>query len=350
MSEPAMEAWMTPDAAAAYVGVSQKTLQRWADAGRIECRRVGPGAHRRYRVDDLARMKDGDARAVRGVDLDKEIDVSQFKGSGSKPPRRKFGSVKQFVPPDQRVPSWKARAASARADVTVERSHVEREMLQHDKAMALRRDEVEARRLEREAEIEERRQARQFETEERSHAETLAAREAELQHDKALHKLREDAASHVRKRHRALGLAGEHNVSFVPPESVIAKAVAALVKRVTPDTFPRFYVVNLSQAQRAANEIAEEAIAPWLEGESIKAGRDWAEQTAADACKVALIFGVPGADLGEIRKEAAACGRAARKEYEPDTWNDDRAEAFGKEWADDAMSDDGDDDSGDDDE
>ena len=45
------EAWLSPAEAATALGVTVKTVARWADEGRIRSAR--PGAHRRYRVADV---------------------------------------------------------------------------------------------------------------------------------------------------------------------------------------------------------------------------------------------------------------------------------------------------------
>lgn len=57
MTEPTIldaGSWMTPAAAAATLGVSTKTVSRWADDGRIRVLR--PGLHRRYHAADIAAL------------------------------------------------------------------------------------------------------------------------------------------------------------------------------------------------------------------------------------------------------------------------------------------------------
>lgn len=48
------EEWLSPAEAAAALGVTVKTVSRWADAGRIRMSR--PGAHRRYVAADVAAL------------------------------------------------------------------------------------------------------------------------------------------------------------------------------------------------------------------------------------------------------------------------------------------------------
>ena len=44
--------WVTVKEAARYLGVSEPTLRKWTDEGRIKTFRT-PGGHRRYRYEDL---------------------------------------------------------------------------------------------------------------------------------------------------------------------------------------------------------------------------------------------------------------------------------------------------------
>lgn len=49
---PADGTYVTPAQAARMLGVSSKTVARWAAAGRIRCA-VTLGGHRRFRVEDI---------------------------------------------------------------------------------------------------------------------------------------------------------------------------------------------------------------------------------------------------------------------------------------------------------
>lgn len=53
---------LNPAAAALIAGVHPKTLNQWADEGRIAVRRT-PGGHRRYRRSDVEALLDASAAA-----------------------------------------------------------------------------------------------------------------------------------------------------------------------------------------------------------------------------------------------------------------------------------------------
>lgn len=57
------DTYLTPGQVARMLGVSPKTIYRWARAGRIPCV-VTLGGHRRFRADDIAAVA-----ASMGVDL-----------------------------------------------------------------------------------------------------------------------------------------------------------------------------------------------------------------------------------------------------------------------------------------
>lgn len=53
------ENWISPAEAAAILGVTTKTVARFADAGKI--RSIRPGSHRRYLGEDVAALVTQDA-------------------------------------------------------------------------------------------------------------------------------------------------------------------------------------------------------------------------------------------------------------------------------------------------
>jgi excisionase family DNA binding protein len=55
--------WLTVGEAARYLGVSEPTLRKWTDEGRIEVFRT-PGKHRRYLLETLIRFRDGRENAA----------------------------------------------------------------------------------------------------------------------------------------------------------------------------------------------------------------------------------------------------------------------------------------------
>lgn len=51
--EHTVDKLVTPSKAARILGVSTRTLTQWANAGKVECIRVGTQRHRRYYVSSL---------------------------------------------------------------------------------------------------------------------------------------------------------------------------------------------------------------------------------------------------------------------------------------------------------
>lgn len=59
--------YLTPGEVARMLGVSTKTVDRWADGGKIDCI-VTLGGHRRFRSEDVAMALDRAARVRPGRD------------------------------------------------------------------------------------------------------------------------------------------------------------------------------------------------------------------------------------------------------------------------------------------
>ena len=63
-------AYLSPGQAARLLGVSPKTVNRWANEGRIPCA-VTLGGHRRFRADVIAAVA-----TSMGVDIANEVDAA----------------------------------------------------------------------------------------------------------------------------------------------------------------------------------------------------------------------------------------------------------------------------------
>jgi excisionase family DNA binding protein len=55
--------WLTVSEASRFLGVSEPTLRKWTDAGRVAAFRT-PGGHRRYRLENLIRFRDDSTELV----------------------------------------------------------------------------------------------------------------------------------------------------------------------------------------------------------------------------------------------------------------------------------------------
>ena len=56
--------WLSIRGASRYLGVSEPTLRRWTDEGRLTVFRT-PGGHRRYRLQELTRFQESLEEKVR---------------------------------------------------------------------------------------------------------------------------------------------------------------------------------------------------------------------------------------------------------------------------------------------
>lgn len=50
---PRDDEWLTPQQAAAMVGITADTIRKWANDGVLPSQRIRPGSHRRFRRSDV---------------------------------------------------------------------------------------------------------------------------------------------------------------------------------------------------------------------------------------------------------------------------------------------------------
>lgn len=51
--DPSTDEWLTPQQAAALVGITADTIRKWANSGVLPSQRVRPGSHRRFLRSDV---------------------------------------------------------------------------------------------------------------------------------------------------------------------------------------------------------------------------------------------------------------------------------------------------------
>jgi excisionase family DNA binding protein len=59
--------WLSLSQAADYLGISQPTLRKWTDAGRVRVFRT-PGGHRRYQLKELIAFRNQQVESQTGFD------------------------------------------------------------------------------------------------------------------------------------------------------------------------------------------------------------------------------------------------------------------------------------------
>lgn len=106
------ESLLSTKAVATYFGVSEATIKRWANSGRLTCAR-GPGGHRKFRLEDVVRagIDISDRRALRESQAARWFNVYVSERPSGRFVREALG---RLIEAEQRTGNIEAARAASR--------------------------------------------------------------------------------------------------------------------------------------------------------------------------------------------------------------------------------------------